>query len=246
MTLHSNPSAGSCPSSVLVVDDMEANRAVLCRRLERFGYAVASVDSGFAALEHVATTLPDIILLDFMMPRMNGIEVLKVLRGNPATRDIPVIMVTARAESEATIEALGAGADDYVSKPIDFDVLRARVEAHLSKRTGACDLRRANAALDERVTLRSMALADLEGELKGEIERRKDLERKLASLQANPRAAAVHDPQRLDELLEKIRSRVETVFGSVTDGRAANLAQMAELRILVDQACKAARVMPVA
>ncbi|MCX7284884.1 MAG: response regulator [Novosphingobium sp.] len=140
---------------ILVVDDMEANRAVLCRRLERFGYAVESVDSGAAALASIAQALPDMVLLDYMMPQMNGIEMLQILRRDLRTRDLPVIMVTARAESGATIEALGAGADDYVTKPIDFDVLRARIATHMDKRSSAEDLRRANAALDERVVLRS-------------------------------------------------------------------------------------------
>lgn len=221
--------------TILIVDDMEANRAVLCRRLERFGYGVLSVDSGAAALSIVAHSVPDIILLDYMMPQMNGIEVLRTLRANPATRDVPVIMVTARAESEATVEALDAGADDYVTKPIDFEVLRARIEAQLSKRTDSTDLRRANAALDERVTVRSMALADIEFELKEEIQRRKTLESQIGKLPVQPADKISSDPS-LAPLLEKIGSQFDAVFTAITTGRTPNLAQMADLKTNIEEA----------
>ncbi|MCY1669419.1 response regulator [Novosphingobium sp. SL115] len=222
--------------SILVVDDMEANRAVLCRRLERFGYAVDSVDSGASALARIAVALPDMVLLDYMMPQMNGIEVLQHLRGDLRTRDLPVIMVTARAESGATIEALGAGADDYVTKPIDFDVLRARIETHIDKRTSADDLRRANAALDERVVMRSMALADLEQELADEIKRRRDLERTLYDRPEGQGATSQADASKSDlaAKLGTIVERYEQIFNNVTAGRAPNFAQMANLRLLLD------------
>lgn len=223
--------------NVLVVDDMEANRAVLCRRLERYGYTVTSVDSGPAALAILEESIPDVVLLDYMMPHMNGIEVLQELRHNPRTRELPVIMVTARAESEATIEALGAGADDYVTKPIDFDVLRARIESHVGKISSAADLKRANAALDERVTLRSMALADLETELSQEIEKRRELERRLASCTEQPVTATGETgvPAQLAAQLEAIARKFEIVFNSATAGKMPNFAQMAELKLLIEQ-----------
>ncbi len=223
--------------TVLVVDDMEANRALLARRLERSDYSVVSVDSGQAALDVVAKDQPDIILLDYMMPQMSGIEVLHTLRSDPATRDIPVIMVTARVESSATIEALSAGADDYVTKPIDFEVLKARIETHLSKRSSTSGLRIANAALDERVTRRSLAIADLEEELKKETELRKTLERTLAErplpVNVTPPAASNAD---LSKLLTRAAERFEFVFEMARMGRPPNLAQMAEIKTLLDQA----------
>ena len=215
--------------TILIVDDMEANRAVLCRRLERFDCEVISADSGAAALEMLGSTTPDIVLLDFMMPQMNGIEVLREMRANSATRDIPVIMVTARAESEATIEALEAGADDYVTKPIDFEVLLARIETHLSKRSSASNLRRANAALDERVTRRSMALADLETELEEEIRRRRQLEQQLADRNACSAEDGAID-QELRDLVQSISARFDLLFQIITSGKTPNLAQMAELQ----------------
>jgi len=224
--------------TVLVVDDMEANRAVLCRRLERYGYRVRSVESGSQALSAIDDEAPDIVLLDYMMPQMNGIEVLRELRRNPCTQELPVIMVTARAESAATVEALEAGADDYVTKPIDFEVLKARMEAHLSKRTGASDLRRANAALDERVSLRSMALADLEGELRNEIAQRRQLEQKLTA-QASVRTGAIDvAPLRLD--VEAIEAKFSLIFEALTAGRSPNLAHMANIKAMLS--CLRARL----
>lgn len=225
--------------TVLIVDDMEANRALLSRRLERSDYTVLSVDSGRAALQLLAQTPPDIILLDYMMPQMNGIEVLRELRSDTRTKDIPVIMVTARVESSATIEALEAGADDYVTKPIDFDVLRARIETHLSKESSTSGLRLANAALDERVARRSLAIADLEEELKKETELRKKLERCLADRSGGvplDRQVAQSSPGELIDLLERARERFDFVFEMAKAGRSPNLAQMAEISALLERA----------
>lgn len=244
--LNDKPAMSIHARSVLVADDMEANRAVISRRLEKLAYAVTCVDSGPAALAMLRQWQPDVLLLDYMMPQMSGIEVLRDLRANPATRELPVIMVTARAESEAIVEALAAGADDYVTKPIDFEVLTARIETQLAKRLDAAHLQRANAALDERITMRSMVLADLECELKDEIRRRQDLERKLATVPDSQPALApapdcapapVANPA-LAAMLVQIAGRFEVVFDSLVAGRTINLAQVAELRRLLAQACK--------
>jgi len=247
MTLAAQPVGDHVPIlTVLVVDDMKANRAVIGRRLEKLDYHVTCVDSGRAALEQLAERLPDVLLLDYMMPQMNGIEVLRELRASPRTRELPVIMVTARAESEAIVEALAAGADDYVTKPIDFEVLRARIETHVSKRSDAMHLQRANAALDERATMRSMVLADLETELKDEIRRRQELEKKLAAATAigtrsgsatgaepDPQPAKAPGGEDLTMMLNEIANRFEATFVAIMAGRTVNLAQMAETRSLL-------------
>ncbi len=220
--------------TVLVVDDMAANRSVLCRQLELHKYGVISVDSGEAALELLTRTRPDIVLLDYMMPNMNGIEVLRRLRANPATVDLPVIMVTARAENQATVEALEAGADDYVTKPIDFSVLRARIDSHLQKQGNASALRMSNAALDEKVTMRSLILADLNGELEAEIALRKQLEQELAKRTAEP-----HPTQAITSLgdlpLAEISQKFDIVFDSIVAGKTPNLALMYELKELLNK-----------
>ncbi len=223
--------------NVLVVDDMESNCLLLGRRLEILGYSVSCVDSGPATLAYVEHTIPDIILLDFLMPQMNGVEVLRELRAAEATRDVPVIMVTGRAESEATVEALEAGADDYVLKPIDFDVLRARIDIQLAKRARAENLKRANAALDERVTLRSMALADLEGELKEEIQRRHVLEQRVEQLaEGSSELAAPCSGNQLAELLAELDGSFEAICTTAATGQRTDLTQLAEFRDLLAKA----------
>ena len=111
-----------------------------------------------------------------MMPNMNGIEVLRILRQDWQMNAMPVIMLTARAESEAVVAALEAGADDYITKPIDFEVLRARIETQLTKMRNSVQLRAANAALDERATMRVLAFDELRDELEREIALRRRAE----------------------------------------------------------------------
>lgn len=217
--------------TVLVVDDMAANRSVLCRQLELHNYGVVSVDSGEAALELLTRIRPDIVLLDYMMPKMNGIEVLRRLRADPATVNLPVIMVTARAENQATVEALEAGADDYVTKPIDFAVLRARIDSHLQKQGHASALRMSNAALDEKVTMRSLVLADLHGELEAEIALRKQLEQELAKRSSDAHGVGAHGSI-ADFPLAEISQKFEVVFESIVAGKTPNLALMYELKEL--------------
>jgi len=181
-----NESAGrNRRAMVLVVDDVEGNRELLCRRLEPFGYEMHQVESGEAALEFMRGRKPDLVLLDYMMPNMNGVDVLHVMRQDWQIASIPVIMVTARAESDAVVRALDAGADDYVTKPIDFEVLRARIETQMAKLRSSDQLRQVNAALDERATMRVMAFDELRDELEREIIQRRKAEKALSEAQGD-------------------------------------------------------------
>src|SRR5687767_9091506 len=108
--------------TLLVVDDVQENRDILSRRLEKQGFSVLSAEGGQEALDIVAREPVDLVLLDIMMPGINGIEVLQRLRQTYLPTDLPIIMVTAKSESENIVEALDFGANDYVTKPIDFAV----------------------------------------------------------------------------------------------------------------------------
>jgi len=180
-----NPETSPLPTGrqnrpvILVVDDVEGNRELVCRRLASHAYDLHAVDSGQAALAFIRARRPDLVLLDYMMPNMNGIEVLRILRQDWQMNAMPVIMLTARAESEAVVAALEAGADDYITKPIDFDVLCARVETQLTKMRSSVQLRAANAALDERATMRVLAFDELRDELEREIAQRRRAEKAL-------------------------------------------------------------------
>jgi CheY-like chemotaxis protein len=121
----------STKGRLLVVDDNEMNRDALSRQLERVGYEVDTAEDGLKALEMIDQQRFDLILLDVMMPGLTGIELLKIVRGDHSAAELPIIMATARDKSENMVEALSLGANDYVTKPLDFPVVLARIEAHL-------------------------------------------------------------------------------------------------------------------
>ncbi|MBP8257146.1 MAG: response regulator [Opitutaceae bacterium] len=116
---------------ILVVDDQPINVQVLKRKLEREQLQVLTAFSGAEALALVASDRPDLILLDVMMPDMDGIEVCERLQASEETKSIPVIFITARASKESKLEGLGVGAVDYITKPIDLDETYARIQTQL-------------------------------------------------------------------------------------------------------------------
>ncbi len=116
---------------ILVVDDQPINVQLLKRKLEREGHQVVAAYSGLEALSAVEKDRPDLILLDVMMPDMDGIEVCQRLQASEETRSIPIIFITARTSKEGKIEGLGVGAVDYITKPIDLDETLARVQTQL-------------------------------------------------------------------------------------------------------------------
>jgi len=123
--------------TLLVVDDEEMNRDVLSRRLERKGYQVVVAAGGREAIDTVAAQPIDLVLLDVMMPGVDGLEVLQTLRRRHSQAELPIIMATAKGESEDVVRALELGANDYVVKPLDFPVVLARVESQLRSRATA-------------------------------------------------------------------------------------------------------------
>ena len=118
--------------SLLVVDDNSMNRDMLARRLTRRGYTVTVAEDGYQALAMLEAQQFDLVLLDIMMPGISGLDVLKTLRQRYAAADLPVIMATAKDQSEDIVAALQLGANDYVTKPLDFPVVLARTQTQLS------------------------------------------------------------------------------------------------------------------
>jgi class 3 adenylate cyclase len=134
-----DPSAAA--SHILVVDDNAANRDLLARRLAREGYRVSAAESGASALALTAAEGFDLVLLDLMMPEMSGFEVLCRLKADAGTRHIPVIMISALDELDSTVRCIEAGAEDYLPKPFNPVLLRARIGASLEKKRLVDELR---------------------------------------------------------------------------------------------------------
>src|SRR5262249_21940587 len=128
-------------SRILVVDDNEANRDLLSRRLVREGYWVTAAESGAKALAFTAAQDFDLVLLDLMMPGMSGFEVLCRLKADTGTRHVPVIMISALDELDSTVRCIEAGAEDYLPKPFNPVLLRARIGASLEKKRLLDELR---------------------------------------------------------------------------------------------------------
>jgi CheY-like chemotaxis protein len=127
--------------AILVVDDSETNRDLLCRRLGRKGYSTTAATGGVEALALLESYPFDLVLLDVMMPDVDGLTVLKTIRQTYSASQLPIIMVTARQESTDIVEALELGANDYVTKPIDFPVALARIRTHLAHKRAEAALR---------------------------------------------------------------------------------------------------------
>ena len=136
--------------SVLVVDDDANNRDLLSRRLRRLGYEVEVGHDGQHALDLLGGRSFDVVLLDVMMPGLDGFETLKILRESRPATDLPVIMATAKDDSEDVIHALGLGANDYVTKPLDFPVVVARIQTQISLKRAVEQVRQLERRLADR------------------------------------------------------------------------------------------------
>jgi adenylate cyclase len=218
------------PPLILVVDDVPDNVDILQMRLESQGYEVISAGDGEAALAIVRDKLPDLVLLDIMMPKLDGIATVKQLKADTALPFIPVILVTARADAKDVIAGLEAGGDDYLTKPVDQSALMARVRAMLRIK-----------ALQDTVQEQARRLADQAGELAlwnqdlearvqaqlGQIERMGALKRFLA-----PQLAELIIARGEESVLQTHRRDIVVVFGDLRGYTA--FAETAEPEELLD------------
>jgi DNA-binding response OmpR family regulator len=175
------PSPRRAVRTILAVDDSRTALGVVGRRLSHLGYLTVLCDSGAEAMDLIAARGFDLVLLDMVMPRMSGMQVLRAIRSGAETMDLPVIMLTGRSDPAAAVEALAAGADDHVAKPVDFDILSARIERTLARMRRISDLKKSNAALDARIAERAMELGEARAELAAA---RVDRTRLIASIAA--------------------------------------------------------------
>lgn len=169
------------PGRILVVDDEERNRRLLRHLLENKGYLVREAGDGEEALARVAEEAPDVVLLDVMMPKLDGFEVCRRLKGDECTSRIPVLLVTMLSERQDRLTGIAAGATDFLSKPVDMDEVLLRVENALQgKRLFDCN-RAFQDELEQLVVQRTAELHSALEELKSSQERTIQQE-KLASI----------------------------------------------------------------
>ncbi len=147
---------------ILIVDDKLHNLRLLSRMLEEYGYHVQAVTEGTQALEAVRQSPPDLILLDIMMPKMDGYEVCRRLKTDPQTCEIPIIFISALDHTQDKVQALDVGGVDYITKPFKVKEVLARVKTHLSVRNLQRQLKQTNAELADHVAELAQANAALE------------------------------------------------------------------------------------
>jgi len=151
--------------TLLVVDDNEANRDMLSRRLIRRGFAVACAAGGREALERLTRERYDLILLDLLMPDMDGMEVLRAIRETRSPAELPVIITSAKDETSDVIAGLEAGANDYITKPLDFAIVKARVRAQVKLKRAVERVHRLERDLGERNRALEAANQRMQGDL---------------------------------------------------------------------------------
>jgi CheY-like chemotaxis protein len=207
-----------------VVDDVADNRDILKRRLEKEGHRVTIADNGLQALERAAAEPMDLVLLDILMPVLDGHETLARLKGDTATRDIPVIMISALDDVAGIARCVAAGAEDYLTKPFDPVLLRARIGASLDKKRlrdrekrYLADVDRVIAAATaiENGSYRPGALADLAT--------RDDALGRLARVFDGMAAELRHREERLREQVRALRAEIEAARAGESVGPDARL-----------------------
>ncbi|AXJ01036.1 His Kinase A (phospho-acceptor) domain-containing protein [Cyclonatronum proteinivorum] len=159
------------PASILVVDDNPRNLQLISTLLSKSGYKVSAVNSGLKAIKFVKEKNPDLILLDVMMPEMNGYETCNVIRQNPEADETPIIFLTAKSEIEDIITGFKQGAVDYITKPFKSEEVLIRLKTHLQLRASRAQLREKNAELEQL----NKELVETRATIKADANRLKDL-----------------------------------------------------------------------
>ena len=209
--------------SILIIDDDSNNLAIVAGLLEECSHTIFVAEDGESGISRAMLAKPDLILLDVMMPGLDGFETCRRLKETDATRDIPVIFMTALSQLNQKITGFQSGAVDYITKPLQREELLARVGVHLRLRSLAKSLQQAKVSLEKRVEERTAELARANEDLQREIEERKVAQEELAANKRELEDLNAHLEQRVLEEVAKNQEKDRMLFQS------ARLAAMAEL-----------------
>ncbi len=197
------------PARILLVDDTPENLDVLSAILEDLNCQLIIATNGERALELSARHYPDLILLDVMMPGMNGFDVCNALKANPATAEIPIIFVTARTDDVSV--GFAVGGNDYIAKPINADEVRARVRHQLERKALIVELKSLNKELELKVRARTADLTIANQQLRNEINERRYMQDRLNYLATHDFVTRLHNRNSLEshvcDLLAKIQAQ---------------------------------------
>lgn len=200
-----------CKPVILMVDDDSFNLGVLRDCLVESDYTLLAAEDGESALERVAYAKPDLILLDVMMPGIDGFETCRRIKQQADTKDIPVIFMTALAETGYKVKGLEVGGVDYITKPFQREELLARIAVHLQIRELTHRLQDANETLEKRVEERTADLAIANSELEEEIAERQAAQEQL-QIQARSLEEKIEELQQAQESLKKSERKFRAIF----------------------------------
>ncbi len=167
---------------ILVVEPHKSGLAVMARRLGEAGYRVTVIGNGVEAASELRRGPLDLMLAELRMAPMSGIELTRLVRSDAELRDLPVLLINGRSDSDGACAGLAAGADDIVTKPFDFDVLFAKIARAIARARSIGELRQDNATLDARVITRAIEL----GEMRVAFEASETERRRLAAMIRSP------------------------------------------------------------
>lgn len=198
-------------ANILIVDDVPANIQLVASILAEQNYELSFATSGPDALEQVQETLFDLILLDYMMPEMDGLSVARQLKASPQTRDIPIIFLTAKTDEESVVAGFSVGASDYVTKPFNASELLARVQTHLHLKYTRDTLQKRNQELQEAIQIKNRFLSIASHDLKNPL----GVVMGFASILA--KYPAIAEDKELAEIVETLQRASTHMFELVTE-----------------------------